>query len=296
MPSRRQIREAAVQFLYSADLEGGADPLALREPFWEFISESDRRALHIATFRTLHHLAQGRGDRLANFVERSEAAGALLAGIPETEPLRNCLCRLEALESKWSAAFAALERLPSDGEDDAIAQSFKSALDRLFALDRDASAARGEFLRAVADVPALRGRLEPVVASIRRLERVSERVRMVAQPEHFPEYADLTKLRESASSIRELRERADHLVDGILANKPAIDSRIAAVVENFTPERIDPVDRAILRLGIFEMDMLGTPAKIAINEAIELAKRYGTSQSGRFVNGILDRVSREPAG
>ena len=44
MPSRRQIREAVVQFLYCADLEGGADPAALRDPFWDFVTESDRRS------------------------------------------------------------------------------------------------------------------------------------------------------------------------------------------------------------------------------------------------------------
>ena len=70
MPSRRQIREAVVQFLYCADLEGGADPAALRDPFWDFVTESDRRSLQLATFRTVHHLAHGREGRLAEFVER----------------------------------------------------------------------------------------------------------------------------------------------------------------------------------------------------------------------------------
>jgi len=60
MPSRRQIREAVVQFLYCADLEGGADPAALKDAFWDFVTESDRRNLLLATFRTVHHLAHGR--------------------------------------------------------------------------------------------------------------------------------------------------------------------------------------------------------------------------------------------
>ena len=67
MASRRQIREAVVQFLYCADLEGGADPTALREPFWEFVTEADRRSLHLATFRTIHHLAHGRVRRLTGY-------------------------------------------------------------------------------------------------------------------------------------------------------------------------------------------------------------------------------------
>lgn len=294
MPSRRQIRETVVQFLYCADLEGGADAVSLREPFWDFVSESDRKALHLASYRTLQHLAQGRDERVVRFVERATAADALLAGALETEPLRRGLLRMVELESKWSAAFASIGRLPRDGGDgDAVAHALGKALEQLFAIDRDLRAARAEFLTAAADLPGLRGRLEPVVSAIRRMERVSDRVRMVEAPEHFPEQADLAKLRESASEIRELRERTDRLVDAVLADKPRIDARIAGVVENFAPERIDPVDRAILRLAIYELAENLAPLKVVINEAIELAKRFGTSESGRFVNGVLDRIGRD---
>jgi N utilization substance protein B len=65
------------------------------------------------------------------------------------------------------------------------------------------------------------------------------------------------------------------------------------VVDHYAPERIDPVDRAVLRLATHEILNAGTPHKVAINEAIELAKRFGTSDSGRFVNGVLDRIARK---
>jgi N utilization substance protein B len=286
MPSRRQIREAVVQFLYCADLEGGADPVSLRGPFWDFMTESDRRALHLASYRTLQHLAQGRDERVVKFVERATAADTLLAGSLETEPMRRGLRRLVELESNWSVAFAAIGRLPRDGEADLLGP----ALDRLFSIDRDLRMARAEFLAGAGDEPALRGRLEPVVSAIRRMERVSDRVRMVESPEQFPEQADLAKLRESANGIRELRDRTDRIVDAVLADKPRIDARIAAVVENYSPERIDPVDRAILRLAAHELLENTAPLKVVINEAIELAKRFGTEESGRFVNGVLDRI------
>ena len=78
----------------------------------------------------------------------------------------------------------------------------------------------------------------------------------------------------------------------MLAHKEAINAALAEVVDNYAPERIDPVDRAILRLATHEILHAGTPVKVAINEAIELAKRFGTSDSGRFVNGVLDRIAR----
>ena len=142
MPSRRHIREAVVQFLYSADLEGGADPAELRGPFWDFVTESDRRSLQLATFRTVHHLAHGREGRLAEFVERHLAASTLLSGWPEAEVLKLELKRVAEMESGWSMNFAKLERLPKDDDDASVAETFSAALDKLFRLDRDLGHAR----------------------------------------------------------------------------------------------------------------------------------------------------------
>lgn len=293
MPSRRQIREAAIQFLYCADLEGGADPSALRETFWDFVTESDRRSLQIATFRTVIHLAHGREQRLTEFVERKTNADAQLSAHPEAERLKLELTRIGELESRWSAAFAQLDRLPRDDSDDSVAASFEQALAGLFRIDRDLELSRKRFLHGLEDHPNLRGPLEAIAASIRRLQRVSDRMRMVEEPEKFPDQADLAKLRSSRAEIIQLRGDADALVGVVLGNKQEIDEKIATVVDNYVPERIDPVDRAILRLGVHELLHTETPAKVVINEAIELAKRFGTTDSGRFVNGILDRVVRD---
>jgi N utilization substance protein B len=295
MPSRRQIREAVVQFLYCADLEGGADPAALRGPFWDFVTESDRRSLQLATFRTVHHLAHGREGRLAEFVERQGLASTLLSAWPQAESLKIDLKRIAELESGWSTSFAKLERLPKDDDDAAVAESFGHALQILFKVDRELAAARRRFLEGVEDFPALRGQMEAVAATIRRLQRISDRLRMVEEPEKFPQQADLARLRDSKADIVALQEKADELVDLILIKKERIDATLAAVVENFAPERIDPVDRAILRLGTYEILHAAIPPKVAINEAIELAKRFGTTDSKRFVNGVLDKIAKQAA-
>ncbi|MFT3992466.1 MAG: transcription antitermination factor NusB [Luteolibacter sp.] len=295
MPSRRQIREAVVQFLYCADLEGGGNPISLREPFWDFITESDRRSLQVATFRTLHHLAHGRESRLVEFVERSTLADSKLSAWPEAEHLKIDLKRIIEQESAWSTAFARLERLPKDDDDASVAENFSAALDALFTIDRDLALNRRRFLEGIEDKPALRGQLEAVSASVRRLQRISDRLRMVEEPEKFPEQADLAKLRDSKAELVSLKKSSDELVDQILAKKEEIDEALISVIENFSPERIDPVDRAILRLGTYELIHSSTPPKVVINEAIELAKRFGTTDSRRFVNGVLDKIAKKHA-
>jgi N utilization substance protein B len=296
MPSRRHIREAVIQFLYCADLEGGADPAALRGPFWDFVTESDRRSLQLATFRTVHHLAHGREGRLAEFVERQSLASTLLSAWPKAESLKIDLKQIAELESGWSTAFAKLVRLPKDDDDASVAESFGDALAVLFKIDRNLATARCRFLQGIEDFPALRSQLEAVAATIRRLQRISDRMRMVEAPENFPEQADLARLRDSKADILTLQKKADELVDLVLSKKEEIDATLAAVVENFAPERIDPVDRAILRLGTYEIVHATIPPKVAINEAIELAKRFGTTDSRRFVNGVLDKIAKQAAG
>ncbi|MFZ2983462.1 MAG: transcription antitermination factor NusB [Minisyncoccia bacterium] len=86
------------------------------------------------------------------------------------------------------------------------------------------------------------------------------------------------------------------LLDGVLAKKADIDMVIEKAAPEWPLERIAPVDRNILRLGLYELlfaDRSQVPAKVAINEAIELAKTFGGDSSGRFVNGVLGAVYKE---
>ena len=84
------------------------------------------------------------------------------------------------------------------------------------------------------------------------------------------------------------------LFDGVVANLTDIDAKISAAAENWRLPRMPTVDRNILRIGAFELlHMKETPAAVAFDEAIELARRYGTADSSAFVNGVLDRLRRE---
>jgi N utilization substance protein B len=85
------------------------------------------------------------------------------------------------------------------------------------------------------------------------------------------------------------------LYDGALAERPAIDRRIVEVAENWRLPRMAAVDRNVLRLAAHElMHTPETPTAVAINEAVELARRFGSKDSPAFVNGLLDRIAQPP--
>lgn len=86
------------------------------------------------------------------------------------------------------------------------------------------------------------------------------------------------------------------LLDGVLAKQPELDLVIEKAAPEWPIDRISPVDRNILRLGLYELlfsERTEVPAKVAINEAIELAKQFGGENSSRFVNGVLGAVYKE---
>lgn len=80
------------------------------------------------------------------------------------------------------------------------------------------------------------------------------------------------------------------LVAGTRKNRSQIDAALNATADNWTLDRMAATDRNILRLAAFELLHTDTPRAVAIDEAIELAKRFGAAQSAQFVNGILDRL------
>lgn len=88
-----------------------------------------------------------------------------------------------------------------------------------------------------------------------------------------------------------VREYAAKMIEGMRLNLERLDAEIIAVSANWPINRMAPVDRAIIRLATYEMLFhRDTPPKVVINEAIELAKKFSTPESGAFVNGVLDKI------
>ena len=104
----------------------------------------------------------------------------------------------------------------------------------------------------------------------------------------------LSQLQEHFSSDQGKDEFAERIVLGVLKHREEIDRRIEGVSENWRLERMPVVDRNLLRLATFELCYCDDiPPKVALNEAVDLGKRFGSEESGSFVNGILDRIQKE---
>lgn len=99
---------------------------------------------------------------------------------------------------------------------------------------------------------------------------------------------DVEFLKSRLHSNDELVEFANSLLNGVRRNRAELDDALSKHANNWSLSRMAVTDRNVLRLGAFEILYSETPGPVAINEAVELAKRFGAKQSSQFVNGILD--------
>lgn len=107
-------------------------------------------------------------------------------------------------------------------------------------------------------------------------------------PGHNPAETDAFLQRRLRSG--ELTEFARSLVAGVRRNRQELDGLLGKTADNWGLERMAATDRNVLRLGAFELLYTDTPGPVVIDEAIDLAKRYGSAHSSQFVNGILDKL------
>jgi N utilization substance protein B len=103
---------------------------------------------------------------------------------------------------------------------------------------------------------------------------------------------DLALVFENFPADSRAREFAKQLLDGVMREQATLDKHLADALEHWSIRRLSRVDHNIMRIAIFELlRMNDIPARVTLDEAIDLAKEYGDQESGRFVNGVLDEIA-----
>ena len=106
--------------------------------------------------------------------------------------------------------------------------------------------------------------------------------------------AELNSFCDRANVSEEVQNFTQALIKNILFHKKEVDELLEKISANWAPDRMAVIDKNILRLGICELLFdPTTPPKVVINEAVEIAKKFGTEESPDFINGILDKVFKD---
>ena len=106
--------------------------------------------------------------------------------------------------------------------------------------------------------------------------------------------SELNSFCERANVSEEIQDFTQTLIKNIFVHKKEVDGLLKKISANWVPDRMAMIDKNILRLGICELLFDSTtPPKVVINEAVEIAKKFGTEESPDFINGILDKVFKD---
>ena len=127
----------------------------------------------------------------------------------------------------------------------------------------------------------------------RRAREAAFRVAYQADLMREPSAATWRAQRDGSGLGDDELQMVDDVVKALEQRGAEVDEALRAAAEHWEVERLAATDRSVLRAAVGELiGRPGTPVRVVLNEAIELAKRFGSDESGRFVNGVLDRVAR----
>lgn len=286
--SRRRIREAVVQFLYAVspveELSGTPDESVLA-----LLLEPLREKHTRARAKAVLHLQQGRDKLIAAFPPLLRTL-ARLEMTDEDGELGRAIRTWDKQETALQESLDAMRHEMNGNKDPKrLRESLESAR-----LSNRASLVASARVSAVdAHFTALQLLRKDALTLRESLALLAERLE-AALTDPSGDLPELKAVRKAESEIVSTSARIERYLEGLRSHLPAIDQHLASAVDNYTPERLNRVDRAILRLATYELlfdDDI--PPAVAIDEAIELARSFGTTESPKFVNGILDRLRKD---
>ena len=262
MLSRNQIRQAALQYLYATS-QTPEEEQEQDEGIWDILMEPFRGDYCKLRAKAVSgHLTRDYPDKLRLFVTRARETADKLQHDPLTLPVRDLLQDLLVKEG---------------------AQELNTTLMQM----------RRRLLDALKDFPAYNGIWAPLVSSCNKLQEINDRINCLIHPDGRPSLAEMKKVVEAGKDADELYREAKALGEDILRRRDELDAAINGTLENYSPERVSAIDRAILRLGAYELlHRKDLAAPIVISEAIRLAERFSSAESPRFVNGVLAGISK----
>ena len=298
-PGSRRLREAALKFLYACEIS------ATPPPNWQKFSGISPRSTISGGSR--RRVTPPCGNLRADEKKLSSRSSVMGESVIRTmrsqtaaDNAREAWLQISNHLAAVAARLADVETALRDAGDDAMTLALDRTLPPVFADYRALPALIDRLEDEALCLPEIRQALEPLEGTLGRIRGLSKLATAIENPAldlgENPSVAEDTvrSLGNKQTRIADEQKSGQVRVEGIWSHLQEIDPMIATAATNYRLERIDTIDRCILRQAIYEMlhhDEI--PALVAIDEAIELAKVYGSTGSAAFVNGILDRVLKE---
>ncbi len=251
MISRNQIRQTALQYLYSVLMTQG-EGCSAPDGLWAMLLEPFSSAYYRQRAKAVAgHLTRDYPAKLELFTQRASATAEKLQDDALTLPVRDALQDILCKEGEFNAALMQLKKALYEDEKNergtltAVCQTVQNLNTTLMHL-------RKQLLFSLNDYPACQAIWEPLTASINKLQDISLRLDCIIRPEDNPSLPEVLQVVEAGKDMDELLTEAKKLATDTLRHRDELNAAIDATLENYSPERVSPMDRAVLLLAANE--------------------------------------------
>ncbi len=294
MQQRQQLRQSIVQYIYSVS-QSGTELLdtPTSTALWTIVLEPLESDIQRSEAKVIEHLARDYQAKLEMMITRAKQCLEKLQDDPLTFAVREAIQDLLSKESDFHQALVQLRKARVEDPDNTKGE-LQIANTNVKAINATLLHLRDSLISKLADYPAHKNLWTPLIASCNKLQLVNQRLDGLSHPENNASYPEFKHIIEAKSQLVTLKEESRLLSETILANKEELDTLINENLTNYTPNRVHPIDRAILRLGAYELQYKkDIPVPVIMAEAIRLAEYFSTSEAARFINGVLTGISKK---
>lgn len=287
-----QVRRSALNLLYAV-LSGGctADEID-RDLFWSISCEKETDRYRTALAKAVVRAGRSSADSARLLATRAEAFTAATQGDLTTAALREETEHYLKQDAAFEAALGALAYSLNDKRREGTEQLELCTKDVL-TLAKAVSGLGNELLPHLADAVLYRYVVDPLCAAVRRRCRLQDQVAPFADPLALPEHKDISSLQHQARDLAELRPAVVAMVKAVLARREEADAQLETLLAHYTTERLDLVDKAILYIALYELQVSKLEVAIVVSEATALANDYSGGKSAPFIHGIIAAAAKD---
>ena len=288
---RRQVREAAVQLLHalrgqelSEESEAAID--SRQNPWTLILAQSDEKILRLRA-KALLHLQQNRAAKGEAIAKNGSQVATLLKTFADEQQSATSYRALLKTEELVAENLDLLRRQLKSSKD---SSTLAETLNELRSHNESAHRTCGTLIEDLRETIELPTPLQATKKSLPILAESISTARSLFQSDPLSR-SETAALHKALAEQASLKQAVSELYQLIASHLTETDSLLAEHLENFAPERLAQVDRAVLRLAVTELHHCSdVPHAVVINEAIEVARRFGGNESASFVNGVLDAL------
>lgn len=289
--NRSEVRKTAFLLTYATLISGGQHSDINRKLFWQIAQEKKRDNFRQTYAKILLHVGRNSAESEEALATRAETLQTSLQGDMTTVTLREEAELVSRRSNELEAALHALNYSLTDKRRDTTDQLALCIKDTL-TLAQVVQEMGAALLPKFADYPALRYVTDPYAAAVRRRCRFAATLTALSHPEELADSKEYASIARQATDLEEMPLAVEALADGVLKHRDELESELTSLLNNYSTDRLDVVDKSILLIALYELRYNKLEVPVVIAEANALADTYSGSKSAPFIHGILAAAAK----